>query len=122
MTNRSIPVDSVRAVEAATKRQESFEEIGFRILNALIKFGKMELTKAQIQLLQKANPEKVCPFWIVERCPHRSEQVLRTNPAGGTGIGGINAGLVKLRILVSMLALPIFGITREHAAIKLGFE
>jgi hypothetical protein len=45
---------------SSQKELQSFEEIGVRILNALIKFGKTELTKAQIKLLQKDHPEQVC--------------------------------------------------------------
>lgn len=44
------------------RKPETLEDIGVKILNALIKFGKTELTRAQVQLLQKAHPEKVAHF------------------------------------------------------------
>lgn len=56
-----IAVRPTHGINNSTEQNlDSFEEIGVRILNALIKFGKTELTKAQLQLLQKSQPEQVC--------------------------------------------------------------
>lgn len=60
----SAKLSNADITNSTQKELESFEEIGVRILNALIKFGKTELTKAQVKLLHKDHPDQVCFLYI----------------------------------------------------------
>jgi hypothetical protein len=57
-------------VERLLKSRATFEDMGIRLLDSLIKLGEMEIVKAQVKLAQKVNPEKVtlsfkCMFHVL---------------------------------------------------------